>query len=157
MPIKLQSAQSIPYLLNYRPYSISSDSTLCETINEMISVDLRAYSTPVQIEYFVGASDNIDVVMNLKNLTVNANILVNLIYDNRFFVINTPSVTLLPEEQKQINISLNKSVLDFGPDQTFETSIKIEARNLVTGQLVIKKANTSNLSPKYLPEKITVT
>lgn len=156
MPIKLQSVQNIPYLLNHRPYSTNADSTLCETVNDMISVDLQAYTFPVEIDYLVGASDNIKVTMELKNLTLNANISVNVIYDNRFFVVDTPSLILLPEEQRQINVILNKDVLDVGPEKTFETSLRVEAKNMLSGQTVIKKTNASYLSSRYLPQKITV-
>lgn len=156
MPIKLQSIQNIPYLLNYRPYSINANNTLCETVNEMISVDLQAYTFPVEIDYFVGASDDINATMNIKNLTLNANISINIIYDNRFFIVDVPSLLLVPEQQRQVNISLNKNVLDVGPEQIFETSIRVEAKNILSGQLVVKNAIASYLSPKYLPQKITV-
>jgi hypothetical protein len=172
MGIKNYATGQIPYLKEYIPYTIPTTQVVCDFIADMVSVNLQPRELPTNITYYVGAESTYNFTMTVKNLTLNTTLQVTLPFSDHIFSIEGSRVLpssiggpnrtfvdfmLNPQEQRQIQITLNKSGLNSDSNyDIFELNLPLTIKNIVNGMLTVKESSVQLLNPTYLPQDIVV-
>lgn len=148
-----------PFFVNYQPYTLSENLTLIENVNEMFSYNLIPNDIPIQVDYFVGAENNIRFIFSIKNLTLNTRLQVDFIYDNNFFMIQDSDISFIlpPQEIKNIDIVGNKDQLNvMYTGEIKHTNLSINVTNINDGQMVVKNSLVGSIDTVELPPSITI-
>lgn len=167
MPIKTAPSEEIPYLSNYRPYSIGTE-VLAENINEMFSYNIVPNSQPTNIDYYFGiARDAIVTNLAFNNLTKNATLSFEFLYDGAYMNVvtgtrsginnagkTTSAILLEPGQTKIIIVLVDKDKMQ--PEyQNILTNCEVRVQYLPTGELVFRNLAVSPLALEVLPNTIT--
>jgi hypothetical protein len=163
MTIKNFTSGDIPFLVNYTSYTLPTGQVECNNVSDMVSVDLQANQTPVEVEYYVGAELSYQFSMTIKNLTANATLKISMPFSNTIFTVensnkqNSIDFTLLPQEIKQLNVQLNKDGLNGSANyDKLQTNLPLTITSIENGVVVVKNPTITVLPPSYLPLEVTV-
>lgn len=172
MPIKNFIDGEVQYLVQYEPYGIPTGQVEPTNVAEMVSLDIQSTETPTVINYSIGATSNYTAVINIKNITNNATLDIIVTLPPQVFtstqaiilptVANFPqrqviNLTLAPQQQQQVQISLNKNFLDTQSNYAkFETTVPISIRSRTNNSIITKNINVSTLQQTKLPTTINV-
>jgi hypothetical protein len=99
---------STQYFAGYA--AINTQGTV-RNIQDMIAYSLVIPTAPVDITYNIGAENSYSIQLELKNITRNAGLLVQ-IKNPQIFSVNDRTFLLQPEQSKAITFQLNKSKID---------------------------------------------
>lgn len=171
MPIKNFITGDVPYLERYNPYQVPLGTIEAGTISDMISYDVKPHFSPTMIEYVLGSTDLYVESLNIKNITLNADVEVTVRYfKNIFYVDYTDNLVskdigvegrelkkvLFPGENIKFTIVLNNSLMDAGIYNEADTSITLVARNVENGKIVTKIPTLPVYVQRYLPQKVRI-
>jgi uncharacterized protein YlaN (UPF0358 family) len=150
---------TIPYLLQTIPPNFTGVE--CKSINDMVSVNLQQVAPTSTIPYRIGSSDNIRISLQLKNLTNNAQLEVEVVVDENIFLIDnslsgsSKKILLDPEQTKGILLSLNKERLNSTVNSTTST-VAVKITNITNGTVVTKNTSVSSLTVAILNDVIEI-
>lgn len=166
MAIKTTPSTQIPFLQQYIPYTIPLNAVVVDDINNMISYDLQPNKNTT-INYSIGTDKVYETIMNIKNITTNCKIKVNVSFNNNIFVIDRNNFTknntsplifeLQPSQVEQLLIRVKNETLDtkisYQPEQT---QIKLVVENIIQTEPILRNVSTEMFSKQSLPETITL-
>lgn len=161
MPIQGQSNPNIPYLKNYTPFQFASTIAICDSVEDMISYSIVPNDLSI-VEYYVGAADNMQLTMNVKNITEETALKVRLDYDSNVFDVtsieNSSVETILaPKVETGFNIRVNKDGLNSKIDyQIIQSKLQLIVTNLVNGKIAIKSTTAPLLPQRKFPRRIVI-
>jgi len=160
MPIQPQSNPTIPYLRRFIPYQLNPSIVACDLIEDMVSYSLVSNQLNT-INYYVGAADVENFMLEVKNLTEETVLEIIITFDSSVFLVgmmngvltaNPVTFSLNAKSQKNIVINVNKENLNSKSDyEIFNSAILLTVQNTPNGQLVTKNINTSRLQQQRLP------
>lgn len=171
MPIKKTPTGNIPFLQNYVPYQLPAGISEAVNISDMVSYDYKPANT-TNINYKLGSVDAYVSTLNFKNITINANLTVQIRYDKNIFEINTTElsvsrdealsfrsilVTLTPDKNVAFEIKTNNTALDIAQYPYIASSnIVIIINNIYTGQIISRRTDAQVYPDKFFPSRITI-
>lgn len=149
---------TIPYLVNFIPDKV--DGVLCQSINDMVSINLQQNVPLSTINYNIGSFDDVSIPLSVKNITNNAELEVELVFDGLIFLLNGEETAqtafkLIPGEIVNVQLSLNKSSLDTASTK-IETSVSVVIRNISNNGIVTKNSSVSLLNMDFLNDTVTL-
>jgi hypothetical protein len=163
MPIKTTPTGTVDFLQKFDVYT---DVELEENINNMFSYNI--VPTPTSIQYSIGTTNKTPVVgtLELLNLTQNANLIVDILYNKSMLNINSgassqltdsgkykSTITLPPKQKKQIQILVSNDVsmeLMENVNTNMEVIVKFNPNN----ELIRKASELGPLEKITLPNNI---
>ena len=171
MPIKNFVTGVVPYLEKYVPYQTSIGTVEAGTISDMISYDIKPHFSATEIEYVLGSTDLYVDSLNIRNITLNADVEITLRYfKNIFYVDYTDTLVstdigvegrelkkiLFPGENIRFTIVLNNALMDAGLYNEATTDITLTARNIENGNIVTKIPTLPVYTQRYFPQRVRV-
>lgn len=163
MTIKTSPSTEIPYLVDYKPYTLPEGQSECLTIDDMVTVDIQANTEPTTITYYVGAALSYSFSVNVKNITNNATLLVSMPFSDSLFVVepsirkNAMKFELMPQESKSISIGINKDYLNtLSQYDKFQANLPLTIKNMINGTVATKNVNATYFAPINLPQSVIV-
>jgi hypothetical protein len=144
---------TIPFLIGFTPYEFNGDE--CRSIDDMVSISMQQATPSSTINYKIGSTDNINISLQIKNLTNNADLEIMVAYDRNIFIINDANLifTLKPGNVRAFVIKLNKPVLNRGL-QSLLTTVTFEIKNVLNGTVVTKNRTVTVLPIRSLTETV---
>lgn len=171
MPIKLTPTGNVPFLESYVSYTLPANTVETINISEMVTYDYKPRNTTT-INYKLGSVDSYITTLNIKNITLNANLTVQIRYDKNLFEISTTELsvyqderfsfrsiltTLTPEKNVGFDIRTNNQEIDVAQYPYMSNSnIVIIIRNVFTGQIITRPSTVQLYPDKFFPNRITV-
>lgn len=133
---------TIPFLINYEPYTFPQGTVILSNINDMVSIDTNL---PETIEYGIGAVENFNYTITITNLTKNATLEVTVEFNKSVLMVGTQETvtpiifTIAPTNQQQLQVYLNKETLDTNTSYIpMQGNISFVVKNLANGTVVFK-------------------
>jgi len=172
MPIKNFIDGEVPYLVQYEPYAIPSGQLEPTSVTDMVSLDIQPVELPTVINYSIGAKNNYTFILNIKNITNNATLDVIVTLPPQVFTSTQATIlppipdfpqrqiinlTLTPQQQQQVQVSLNKKFLDTQSNYAkLETTLPVTIRSRTNSSVITKNINVSTLQKTTLPTTVNV-
>jgi hypothetical protein len=146
---------TVPFLIDFTPYRFNGDE--CRSIDDMVSISIQQTVPVSSITYNIGSTDDINVPLQIKNLTNNADLEVMVMFDKNIFVIDGADsvIRLKPETVRTLIIRLNKPVLNQALEKLL-TTITFEIKNVLNGTVVTKNPTVTMLSINSLTEIVDI-
>jgi hypothetical protein len=146
---------TIPFLVDFKPYIFNGDE--CRSIDDMISISIQQTAPVSSITYNIGSTDDINIPLQIKNLTNNADLEVMVMFDKNIFVIDGADsmIRLNPENVRTLIIRLNKPVLNQALEKLLAT-ITFEIKNVLNGTVVTKNPTVTMLPINSLTETVDI-
>jgi hypothetical protein len=146
---------TVPFLIDFKPYKFNGDE--CRSIDDMVSISIQQTVPVSNITYNIGSTDDVNIPLQIKNLTNNADLEVMVMFDKNIFVIDgTDSlIRLKPENVRTLVIRLNKPVLNQALKQLL-TTITFEIKNVLNGTVVTKNPTVTMLPINSLTEAVDI-
>lgn len=145
---------NVPYLSKYTPYSnIPANSKVLDAVTEMVSVNFVPFAEQKTIQYYVGAKQNVEWPLKVKNVTTNVPIKIQINASAAVFNVDTTEkiFTLAPGQEKQIMIQLNKNALNYAVSGRLSTTLSVTATNTETNTPVFKNLSVPMLERFDIP------
>jgi len=163
MPIKSNTSEIIPFLRSFSPYN---EPAIEENIENMFSYKIVPAAQRTLVEYLVGSTNKLVASLETSNLTENASLQVEILYNKDLFDIptETTSITpsgrtsvktiLLPLQNKTFNILLTPLVTNTTVAlSTLLSEIELAVSLIPMGDIV-RKSNKSPIQKITLPSVI---
>jgi hypothetical protein len=146
---------TVPFLVDFKPYRFNGDE--CRSIDDMISISIQQTVPVSSITYNIGSTDDINIPLQIKNLTNNADLEVMVMFDKNIFVIDGADsmIRLKPENVRTLVIRLNKPVLNQALEKLL-TTITFEIKNVLNGTVVTKSPIVTMLPISSLTETVDI-
>jgi hypothetical protein len=146
---------TIPFLVDFKPYRFNGDE--CRSIDDMISISIQQTAPVSSITYNIGSTDDINIPLQIKNLTNNADLEVMVMFDKNIFVIDGADsmIRLTPENVRTLIIRLNRPVLNQALEKLLAT-ITFEIKNVLNGTVVTKNPTVTMLPINSLTETVDI-
>jgi hypothetical protein len=150
---------TIPYLLQTAP--IIYTGVPCTSIEDMVSINLLQLNSISSISYEIGTTPTVRIPVQIKNLTNNAQLAVEMNIDNKAFFIDSDenlfskNFIVNPGEDTTIVLTLNNSELSTSINHVL-SSINLKVTNLNNGTVVTKNATVTKLNDYVLEDTIEV-
>jgi hypothetical protein len=146
---------TVPFLVDFKPYRFNGDE--CRSIDDMISISIQQTVPISRITYNIGSTDDINIPLQIKNLTNNADLEVMVMFDKNIFVIDGADsmIRLKPENVRTLVIRLNKPVLNQALEKLL-TTITFEIKNVLNGTVVTKSPIVTMLPISSLTETVDI-
>ena len=146
---------TIPFLVDFKPYIFNGDE--CRSIDDMISISIQQTAPVSSITYNIGSTDDINIPLQIKNLTNNADLEVMVMFDKNIFVIDGADsmIRLTPENVRTLIIRLNRPVLNQALEKLLAT-ITFEIKNVLNGTVVTKNPTVTMLPINSLTETVDI-
>jgi hypothetical protein len=121
----------------------------------MISISIQQTVSVSSITYNIGSTDDINIPLQIKNLTNNADLEVVVMFDKNVFVIDGADsmIRLKPENVRTLIIRLNRPVLNQSLEKLLAT-ITFEIKNVLNGTVVTKSPIVTMLPISSLTETV---
>ena len=144
---------TVPFLIDFTPYRFNGDE--CRSIDDMISISIQQTVSVSSITYNIGSTDDINIPLQIKNLTNNADLEVVVMFDKNVFVIDGADsmIRLKPENVRTLIIRLNRPVLNQSLEKLLAT-ITFEIKNVLNGTVVTKSPIVTMLPISSLTETV---
>lgn len=144
---------TVPFLIDFVPYRFNGEE--CRSIDDMVSISLQQVVPSSNITYRIGLPDNINISLQIKNLTNNADLEINILFDKNIFIIESVQLPLIlkPGNVTPFFIKLNKPQLDQSIEKLL-TTITFEIKNLLNGTVVTKSPAVTTLPINSLTETV---
>jgi hypothetical protein len=139
--------------VDFKPYIFNGDE--CRSIDDMISISIQQTAPVSSITYNIGSTDDINIPLQIKNLTNNADLEVMVMFDKNIFVIDGADsmIRLTPENVRTLIIRLNRPVLNQSLEKLLAT-ITFEIKNVLNGTVVTKSPIVTMLPISSLTETV---
>lgn len=146
---------TVPFLIDYTPYRFNGEE--CRSIDDMVSISLQQVVPLSNITYNIGSTDNINISLQIKNLTNNADLEINILFDKNIFIIESVQLPIIlkPGNVTPLFIKLNKPQLDQSLEKLL-TTITFEVKNLLNGTVVTKSPSVTTLTLSSLTETVDI-
>jgi hypothetical protein len=146
---------TVPFLIDFTPYRFNGDE--CRSIDDMISISIQQTVSVSSITYNIGSTDDINITLQIKNLTNNADLEVVVMFDKNVFVIDGADsmIRLKPENVRTLVIRLNKPALNQTIKKLLST-ITFEIKNVLNGTVVTKNPTVTILPINSLTETVDI-
>lgn len=172
MPIKNFMDGEVQYLIQYEPFGLPNTQVEPTSIDQMISIDTRPLETSTVINYSIGAKNTYTFVIKMKNITNNAILDVIVTLPPQIFTSSQAvtlaqlpdaplrrviNITLNPQQQQEITITLDKNFLNTQVNYSkLETSLPINIRSRANNSVITKNINVTTFQQTVLPTTINV-
>lgn len=148
---------TIPFLVSFVPF-ISPNQQICQSIDDMISINLMQTVAASNITYNIGTSEDVNIPLEIKNLTSNSSLEVGVDSDNKQFLIDGlvssgQTFLLNPGQTKTYVITLNTSQLDTTVGSFLE-KLRLTVKNISNGEVITKPLGVAGVSTRLLEETI---
>jgi hypothetical protein len=146
---------TVPFLIDFTPYRFNGDE--CRSIDDMVSISIQQTVPVSNITYNIGSTDDINIPLQIKNLTNNADLEVVVVFDKNIFVIDGADspIRLKPENVRTLIIRLNKPILNQALEKLL-TTITFEIKNVLNGTVVTKNPTVTMLPINSLTETVDI-
>lgn len=144
------------YFKSFEPYSLPNGIEATDQIGNMISYNVIPTLSGVNLDYNIGAADNFNFTLSVKNLTTNVSLQIDIEHEN-YFIINKTNFILGPEQVTNIPIRVDNSVInEYGRALQFLTQITLNVKNIKNGTFAQRRIGVEGLQQVTLPNTIDI-
>ena len=145
-----------PYFKSFELYPLPNGIEATDQIGNMISYNIVPTLSGVTLDYNIGAADNFNFTLSIKNLTTNVSLEIDIEHEN-YFIINQTNFILGPEQTTNIPIKVDNSVInEYGRALQFLTQITLNVKNIKNGTFAQRRIGVDGLQQTSLPTTIDI-
>lgn len=149
------SGTNTPYFSSFLPFSVPQNTSATNNIFDMVSINYTKPVRPPTINTGFGAENTYSFILQIKNITTNMQLSVQLTSDN-FFIISENNFILGPGNTRGVNITTNTSHINDSVENPSQTSnIKLLVRN-ITNNLAFINLSAERLPPALFSTEIII-
>jgi len=144
------------YFKSFTPYSLPNGIEGTDQIANMVSYSIIPSLNGVNLDYNIGAVDNFNFVLSVKNLTTNVSLDITVESEN-YFNISPRNFVLGPEQINNISINVDNSVInEYGKALQFLTQITLVVKNIKNGTFAQRRIGVEGLQQVFLPDNVDI-